>query len=391
MNSRVCLIAIALLALVASSTALQTMKLHKMPTPRSKTMERFSLNYGLDTTHSMPLHNLQDAQYYGEITIGTPPQNFLILPDTGSSNLWVPSSKCASSNIACHSHNQYTSSASSTYQANGTSFGIQYGTGQLTGFLSEDVVNVAGLQIQHQTFGEAVKEPGITFVVARFDGIMGLAFESISVDHVTPVWYNIWNQGLVEENLFSFWLSKDPNATPGGELTFGGIDSSRYTGNITYVPLTSKTYWGFGMDQAYLNGESLEWCDESNDKKCFTIADSGTSLIAGPTKTINALNEKLGAQVVRNEGIFPDCSILDRTDADIAFELNGRMFTLTPKDYVLQSQDAQGNPQCISGLMGLEMPIGYPPLYILGDVFISTYYAVFDFGNSQVGFATAIQ
>jgi cathepsin D len=251
------------------------------------------------------------------------------------------------------------------------------------------VLNVAGLEVQHQTFGEAVKEPGITFVVARFDGIMGLAFESISVDGVTPVWYNIWNQGLVEENVFSFWLSKDPNAQPGGELTFGGIDTSRYTGELTYVPLTSETYWGFGMDQAYLNGESLNWC--TNGQKCFTIADSGTSLIAGPTTMINALNEKLGADVVRNEGIFPDCSILDRTDADIAFELAGRKFVLTPKDYVLQSEDGQGNTQCISGLMGLEMPEGYPPLYILGDVFISTYYAVFDFGNRQVGFAEAVQ
>jgi len=312
------------------------------------------LKYGImQQNSSVSLTDYDDAQYYGPITIGTPPQDFSVVFDTGSSNLWVPSSECPITNFACQSHNKYYHNQSTTYQPNGTTFAIEYGSGSVSGFLSIDVVNIAGLNVKAQTFAEVTHEPGISFLVAKFDGILGMGYESISVDSVTPVWYNILSQGLVSQPVFSFWLSQDANAAIGGELTLGGVDSSRYTGSFSYAPLTSETYWQFAIDDWQLNGSSLNWCSSGS---CVGICDSGTSVIVGPTLKIDELNLKLGAIVVKGEGIFPDCSVISSLP-NISVVINSNTFVLTPKDYVLEVT-SDGETECISGFIGLDLPMG---------------------------------
>ncbi|KAG1741534.1 putative aspartyl-proteinase [Suillus paluster] len=97
---------------------------------RAPIEEAESINGG----HSVPLTHFMNAQYYTEIELGTPPQSFKVILDTGSSNLWVPSSECTS--VACESHAKYDSNASSTYKANGSEFSIQYGSGSMDGYMS---------------------------------------------------------------------------------------------------------------------------------------------------------------------------------------------------------------------------------------------------------------
>ncbi|WOG82734.1 hypothetical protein DCAR_0101902 [Daucus carota subsp. sativus] len=240
---------------------------------------------------TVSLTNYLDAQYYGEIGIGSPLQKFTVIFDTGSSNLWVPSSKCYFS-IACWLHPKYKSKKSSTYTENGKKVTINYGSGSVSGFLSQDNVEVGDLLIKDQVFIETTKEGSLSFVVAKFDGILGLGFQEISVGNVVPPWYNMVDQGLVKEEVFSFWLNRDADAEEGGELVFGGVDPKHFKGEHTYVPITDKGYWQFDMGDFLIGNMSTGYCDGG----CSAIVDSGTSLLAGPTNVVTQINHAIGAE-----------------------------------------------------------------------------------------------
>jgi saccharopepsin len=197
-----------------------------------------------------------------------------VVLDTGSSNLWVPSSECGS--IACYLHSKYDHDGSSTYKKNGSEFAIQYGSGSLSGYVSEDTVRIGDLTIKHQLFAEATSEPGLAFAFGRFEGILGLAYDTISVNKIPPPFYNKIDQKLLDEPVFAFYLS-DTNNGDESEAVFGGIAKSHFTGDITYIPLRRKAYWEFDLD-AITFGDATAEIENTG-----VILDTGTSLIALPS------------------------------------------------------------------------------------------------------------
>jgi cathepsin D len=369
--------------------------LKRLPTARQELVSQ----YGLETfwqyklgVKDQPgpedeemLSNFMDAQYYGPIQIGTPPQTFQVVFDTGSSNLWIPSKQAGYGCIPCLLHNKYDNSKSSSYQKDGTDIQIKYGSGAMQGFLSYDTVCMAqNICAEKQGFAEATKEPGLAFIAAKFDGILGMGYPSIAVQNVTPVFQTLVQQKKVPGNLFAFWLNRNAADKQGGELTLGGLDPKHYKGEITYVPVTKQRYWQFQMDKVQVADGKASACDSG----CIAIADSGTSLLAGPKAEVDKINLAIGATPVMTGGQYMvDCDKISSLP-DATFTIGGKQFTLTGKDYVIK-MSAMGRTVCISGFMGIDLPATTGIQWILGDVFMGKYYTVFDFGQNRVGFAEA--
>eukprot|EP00063_Salmo_salar_P073288 XP_014048123.1 PREDICTED: cathepsin D-like [Salmo salar] len=400
------ILSITVALLIAHSSAIIRIPLHKTRSMRRlmndngmsfeqlQDMAKTVGGAGADTPTSVPattqspkvpverLTNFMDAQYYGVISIGTPPQDFTVLFDTGSSNLWVPSIHCSFLDVACWLHHRYNSKKSSTYAQNGTKFSIQYGRGSLSGFISGDTVYLAGMQVTGQQFGEAVKQPGITFAVARFDGVLGMGYPTISVDKITPVFDTAMAAKLLPQNIFSFYISRDPFAAVGGELMLGGTDPLYYTGDLHYVNVTRKAYWQIEMSSVEV-GNQLTLCKAG----CQAIVDTGTSLITGPAEEVRALQKAIGALPLLIGEYWIDCKKVPSLPV-ITFNLGGKMFNLTGDDYIIM-ESQMGQKICLSGFMAMNIPPPAGPLWILGDVFIGRYYSVFDRDADRVGFAPA--
>lgn len=331
-------------------------------------------------SHGLPLTDVMNAQYFAEITLGTPPQSFSVVMDTGSSNLWVPSSRCKS--IPCLFHKKFDSSKSETYKQNDTKFTIHYGSGNIEGVISNDVLTVGDLVIKGQDFGESIKESGMAFIFGRFDGIFGLGFPSISVNGIVPPFQKMCDLKLLPENIFSVWLGDNRKDQEGGEIIFGGMNPSHFRPPINYVPVIRAGYWEVALDLVKYGKHSIT---KSNKRRSAAI-DTGTSLIAAPENVVEDLNKKIGAKKNLMGQYTIDCDKIQDLKV-LTFVFNNQDYPLSPDDYILRVSSGGNQEMCLSSFMSIKLPPELGELWIVGDVFLRKYFTVYDWENKQVGFA----
>ncbi|KAF0988069.1 hypothetical protein HZS_4578 [Henneguya salminicola] len=270
-----------------------------------------------------------------------------------------------------------TKDKSATYEANGTEFSIRYGTGSTSGILSIDNVNVGGILINDQTFGEAKEISFMPFLTAKFDGIFGLGFPSISVDGVTPPFYNAVMRDLIKP-VFSFYLNRDSSETVGGEIIFGGTNPKYYEGIFYQTSVVSTTYWV--VEVSTLSIGKTEICKGL----CRAAIDSGTSLIVGPKSQVDAIHKIINATSAHFNMAVVDCSAVPNLPTFVA-EFDMFKLFLSPMDYIVKIS-IFGKELCLSGFIGMDLPTNKIE-WIFGDNFMGAFYTKFDIEQKTVGFA----
>ena len=270
-------------------------------------------------------------------------------------------------------HDYYKVDASK--QLSGQSWKISYGDGSgAAGKVYADKVVVGGVTATSQAV-EAATSVSTQFAQDQdTDGLLGLAFSSINT--VTPTQQKTFFDSVkatLAKPIFAAVLKYHA----AGSYDFGYIDTSKYTGTITYVTVNQANgFWEFTATGYYIGTGSQ--VTASID----AISDTGTTLIYLPTAVVKAYYAKVSnSQNSNTYGgyVFP-CST---TPPDFSITIGGAKRTV-PGKYINYSPVETGSSTCFGGIQD-NTGIGFS---ILGDVFLKAHYVVHDVSSTpKIGFA----
>ncbi|CAE7837720.1 PGA [Symbiodinium microadriaticum] len=317
--------------------------------------------------------------YFGTIQVGNPPQEFSVVFDTGSGNLIVPGSDCSSD--ACTSHRRFDHRKSDGINAincdgSNVSRGmladeitITFGTGKITGQCFTDSICV-GAACSKGNFISSLDESYTPFATFSFDGVLGLALDSMAQSNEFSVMSRLHGAGVLAQPLFSVFLSDSDEEK--SEITFGAIKEEHMASELYWVNVVGDAgYWQVEIQDIYLGDKAQKLC-----QGCRVAVDTGTSELAGPSDIIARLEGLLGSG--------HDCSNLDSLP-HLGFSVRGpngkpKILSLSPKDYT--SEGSFGG--CNLSLMNLDVPPPKGPLFVFGIPFLQKYFTVYDHENSRL-------
>lgn len=320
------------------------------------------------------------ATYYGTISIkGT---NFRVLFDTGSCEFWVPSMVCNTER--CNRHARLPTGGDRL--ATSVPMNIQYLSGKVQGdMMFEDVV-LGDITVKNQVVGVAKVVDIELLDDVRWDGILGLAYPNptLTQQGVTPIFDTILKSRVLTNrhlsNQFAYFIDDKHGAvTFGGancDLISRGKDKRSCIEQFKFVPITEKTYWTVTLHdvQVQYPGEQPRggYCGPNG---CKAIVDTGTYLIYGPQAQVTSMFRR----ELKSCGDHPQMP----TFHFVFWTSNGQYVTLSlkPIDYILKFE-LHGTKECVVGISPDKDTI-----WTLGQVFLRSFYTVFDRDEDRIGFA----
>ncbi|KAK4098634.1 mitochondrial elongation factor g 1-like protein [Parathielavia hyrcaniae] len=377
---------------------------------RSQRKQEFNmLRKRADTFEEVVTNEKARGGYFATCRLGTPGQNLTMQLDTGSSDIWVPSSRAA----ACRqtqigdegcSFGSFTPSSSTSFTVVGEGdFDIEYLDGTSSrGDYFTDVFEIGGATLQNMTMGFGIStdiDYGLVGVgYAANEAIVGSTRSSSSIYPNLPV--HMVNEGLINTVAYSLWLN-DLDASS-GNILFGGIDTEKYQGDLTRIVIyphqtNPDIYTGFYVALTSLEAISSSGRDTLTSES-FPIAvvlDSGTTLSYLPNDLASQIWTEVGAVYSsRYQLAVLPCS-MQHSKGYFTFGLggpSGPRISVTMDELVIDltmgeaptfsSGQYEGQDICALGIQNFTSGP-----YLLGDTFLRSAYVVYDLVNNEVGIA----
>ncbi|KAK8144511.1 hypothetical protein G3M48_005718 [Beauveria asiatica] len=322
------------------------------------------------------------VSYVANVTVGS--GTYQLIVDTGSSNTWVGADKA------------YKPGPNS--KDTGHSVQVGYGSGGFDGEEYLDTVSIAGLSVPGQGVGVASDSWGFRNGI---DGIFGvgpvaLTQNTVEDEATVPTFLNnLFKKKLIPQEVFSVYFHPEAGSDSddiNGELTFGGVDNTKFTGPISYVP-TQKSggaapFWGVSA--------SFQYGSKKLGSTNAGIVDTGTTLIALPDAAYKAF---LAASGGSYDSKTQFVRYSKKPSSTLSITFGSTTYTLTPDQYLVpkdQYANLEGFDSSYyyawigdggNGIGEFGIPV---PDTIIGQKFLEHYYSVYDTTNSRVGFAKAV-
>ncbi|KAK7028832.1 hypothetical protein VNI00_014845 [Paramarasmius palmivorus] len=317
--------------------------------------------------------------YVMPVAIGEPATTYNLLIDTGSSNTWIGASKEYKPTKPSHNERKQVS--------------VTYGSGSFMGTEYTDCVALSdNLVIKEQSIGIAEKTQG--FGNDGIDGILGIGPVDLThgtvkgLECVPTVTNNLLKQKTIEtESIGIFYAPTTGENLANGEMTFGGVDTSKTTTEIRYVPITKTSpackYWG--VDQ------TIKYDGQRILNNCAGIVDTGTTLVMLASDCFDKYMKMTGAIMDNTTGLLTVTEEQFKNMKAMMFCFGDMCCELTP--------NAQIWPRAMNTMLGgqadkiylvfadMGQPSGTGLDFINGFTFLQRFYSVYDTSNSQVGFA----
>ncbi|SGZ00133.1 BQ5605_C034g11326 [Microbotryum silenes-dioicae] len=369
--------------MAAVSEAAQAMEKRSIESQKSSKFDKRAPKGSLDLTDWIT--GGHDTVYYGQLSIGTPYQTFEIDYDTGSADLWVPGQSNPTK------HTKFNDDKSTSFEQSKVKWSVNYGTGSSTGLIVRDRVQLAGYNYATQIFALASASAQVLENLP-VDGVMGFAFSSIAFMGSPTMLENLINQGSVSTPAVSFYFkrardttSKTSGTLDGGEMCVGCIDSSKYSGALSYTAVSDQGYWqvpsdGIAVNGAVVSGTSMQ-----------VAVDTGTTLIYVPVAVADKLYTSLNAKKYADGSYTVPCAAAFQT---LGLSFGGKIYNIPLADLFLGYADSSDKSQCSLGITGVDNTnADGDTVAIVGVLFLKAVYSVFTYshgGKPAVGFAQSI-